>query len=415
MSRVLCGDALEMLRTLPDGTVQCCVTSPPYFGLRDYGVPGQMGMEGSPEEYVDRMVGVFREVRRVLRDDGILWLNIGDSYAGSGGAGGDYNEGGLKAGQPKFEGTAKLTRKSFRRDRAEVPRSIGAVVNLKPKDLVGIPWMMAFALRADGWYLRSEVIWAKRNCMPESVQDRPSKSHEQIFLLSKSPRYFYDAEAIRVPASESYRNDGRWKSGPTDENEKSGYEEAGARNPKRVHNVFTGEHKQTSGRRDVWHISTQPRKEAHFATFPDEIPEICIKAGTSQKGQCRECGSPWKRATEPSERYREILGSSYHDHRSDSKKGMRQMRGSNLQNKMRDAGIKGKEMLTTGWQATCDCGAEVAPQIVLDPFAGSGTTLQVAKRLGRDYIGIELNGEYVKALVEPSLEKINPLMAEVNP
>ncbi len=198
--KILHGDVRESLRSLPDSSVQCCVTSPPYWALRDYGTEGQLGLEATPEEYVDNMVNVFREVRRVLRDDATLWLNIGDSYAGSGR--GDYqgSQSGLQGstdgqdqsriakGSQKSAGFHETARQSGAVGRAWVPPPAG----LKQKDLVGIPWMLSFALRADGWYLRSEVIWHKRSPMPESVRDRPTKAHEQIFLLTKSPRYLYD-------------------------------------------------------------------------------------------------------------------------------------------------------------------------------------------------------------------------------
>ncbi|MFH0908407.1 MAG: site-specific DNA-methyltransferase, partial [bacterium] len=185
--RLICGDALEWLRSLPDGVANCCVTSPPYYGLRDYGVTGQIGLEASPEEYTARLVAIFGEVRRVLRDDGTLWLNLGDSYNGSG-KGGVFSEASAK--QATNEG-ANIS-KPMRLD------------SLKPKDLIGIPWRVAFALQADGWYLRQDIIWAKPNPMPESVTDRCTKSHEYVFMLSKSARYYYDQDAIRLPHTENW-------------------------------------------------------------------------------------------------------------------------------------------------------------------------------------------------------------------
>src|SRR5690554_2162246 len=184
------GDALETLRRLPDGSVHTCVTSPPYWGLRDYGVDGQIGLEETPEEYVEKLVTIFREVRRVLRDDGTLWLNLGDSYATKPCGGIGRNA--------KVTATKKAIQKS-----AGIPQG------LKPKDLVGIPWRVAFALQADGWYLRRDIIWHKPNAMPESVKDRPTAAHEYIFLLSKSPRYYYDADAIREPHTLNDRVKGR--------------------------------------------------------------------------------------------------------------------------------------------------------------------------------------------------------------
>ena len=281
---ILSGNALSALTGLADRSINCCVTSPPYWGLRDYGVPGQLGLEKTPEEYTARMVEIFREVRRVLRDDGTLWLNLGDSYNGSGGAGGDYNKGGLKEGQPKYG------------------RKFTDI--LKPKDLVGIPWRVAFALQADGWYLRQDIIWHKPNPMPESVTDRCTKAHEYVFLLSKSARYYYDADAIKEPSVE-----------PPREREKNNGESA-VETKMRGHDCNCG-NDGTRNKRSVWTVATHPYPEAHFATFPPELIKPCIKAGCPEQG------------------------------------------------------------------------------IVLDPFMGSGTTAEVCCNHGRQYIGIELNPEYI--------------------
>ena len=253
------GDCLDILPILEPKSVQCCVTSPPYFGLRDYGCAGQIGLEPTPDAYVEKLVAVFREVRRVLKDDGTLWLNLGDSYNGSGGAGGDYNDGGLKEGQPKYPG-----------------RNIHA---LKPKDLIGIPWRVAFALQDDGWYLRQDIIWAKPNPMPESVTDRCTKSHEYIFLLTKSARYYYDNEAIGSDIQDDTikRYERGW----------NGNGERGFPNGPQNHikNFMdpNNEKRQWANKKSVWTVTTQPYKEAHFATFPEEIPRTCILAG-SKKG-----------------------------------------------------------------------------------------------------------------------------------
>lgn len=282
------GNVLDILPALPAESVNCVVTSPPYWGLRDYGVPGQLGLEPTPDEYVAKMVGVFREVRRVLRDDGTLWLNLGDSYAGGGrGSGGDgprnpkqrTNLGAYFAGNTDFDH------------------------GLKPKDLVGIPWRVAFALQADGWYLRSDIIWSKPNPMPESVTDRPTKAHEYVFLMSKGLRYWYDTEAVSE-ASSGLKGGGWSRS----------YAEA-----QPAHGAMTMTRQTDTGtrnRRTVWHIATQPYPEAHFATYPEKLVEPCILAG------CPEGGT------------------------------------------------------------------------VLDPFTGSGTTGAVACRLGRNFVGVELNHEY---------------------
>lgn len=286
MGRILCGDSLEMLKTLPDCSVDCCVTSPPYYGLRDYGVDGQIGLEDTPEHFVDRLKDVFSEVRRVLKPDGTCWVNLGDSYAGN-------------------NSRTSTGRAGMGLKRETICHRVGG----KTKDLIGIPWMVAFALREDGWYLRQDIIWAKSNPMPESVTDRCTKSHEYIFLLSKSPKYYFDNEAIKEGA----------KTRPTarDKN-KEGYKADYAKGDRfspgeRVYGADGRRNK-----RDVWRVPVQPVKEAHFATFPEKLIEPCILAG------CKEGG------------------------------------------------------------------------VVLDPFFGSGTTGIVAERYGRDYIGIELNPEYVK-------------------
>lgn len=246
-----------MLPTLDAGSVQCCVTSPPYYGLRDYGVAGQIGLEPTPDEYVAEMVAVFREVRRVLRDDGTLWLNVGDSYNG-GGVGGGASKGVALAG-------------SSNRDRQGEERKTLKVAGAKPKDLLGIPWLLAFALRADGWFLRSDIIWHKPNPMPESVRDRPTSAHEHVFLLSKRAAYFYDLEAIREPISDN------WVLG------------GGSTAPKNSPERMTGPAKQVrlayaepkgANARNVWTIATQPYSGAHFATMPPDLAERCIKAGT---------------------------------------------------------------------------------------------------------------------------------------
>jgi DNA modification methylase len=328
--RIIVGDCREALRALPDESVHCVVTSPPYFGLRDYGtgsweggdpdcdhIKGEMrrglglaespvstrggghkvaeiedvaygelcgkcgavradeqiGLEGSPREYVAELVAVFREVRRVLRDDGTVWLNIGDSY--NAGRDGGHAGGSKQAGLPRHDG---------------IERSGANVPGLKPKDLIGIPWRVAFALQEDGWYLRSEVIWAKPNPMPESVRDRPTKAHEQVFLLAKSGCYFYDRDAIREPhkpvsvkrVQRTWHNEGhKWEDGPGRHDLANSAEKAlppGGRN-----------------KRSVWEIATVPYKDAHFATFPPKLVEPCLRAGTPEGGVCVVCGTPWVR------------------------------------------------------------------------------------------------------------------------
>lgn len=258
--RIWLGDVIDGLRAMPDELAQTCVTSPPYWGLRDYGADGQIGLEQTPDEYVARMVDVFREVRRVLRDDGTLWLNLGDSYAGPrGNTRGEGAGGGQQRGEMMFGSAMRLQ---------ETPDG------LKPKDLIGMPWRVAFALQADRWYLRSDIIWSKPNPMPESVTDRPTKSHEYVFLLSKSARYLYDHEAIREPlvsTPEQYLRADK----SVRENHQYGEVAGRPLGPSSFASVPDGRNART-----VWQIATKPYAEAHFAVFPPELPERCIKAGS---------------------------------------------------------------------------------------------------------------------------------------
>ena len=292
---ILMGDCLEQLPKIDPGSVQTCVTSPPYWGLRDYGSEEQLGLERTPDEYVGRMVEVFRQVGRALRDDGTLWLNLGDSYSGAG-LGGGIDSQGINDSQ-KRAASAK---------RSGV-RPIGP--GLKPKDLVGIPWRVAFALQADGWWIRSDIIWHKPNPMPESVTDRPTKSHEYLFLLTKSARYRYDADAIREPAV----------LGPHVRDRSSNFKKVGSQDP-RYGGHLSGQPKIIydgwRNKRSVWSITTKPYSGAHFATMPPALVEPCIKAGSSPG------------------------------------------------------------------------------DLVLDPFSGAGTVGLVANRLGRSYVGIEINPDY---------------------
>jgi DNA modification methylase len=358
-----CGDALDTLKELPEASVNCCVTSPPYWGLRDYGtarweggsadcdhvyntqgktgdradrtltgqavykdecgkcgarrLDRQLGLEKTPEEYIARMVEVFKEVRRVLGEDGTLWLNIGDSYASHGGDHGGREDNQVGVG-------ARRAHQAGAGDHQSRKPSIG----LKPKDMVGIPWMLAFALRADGWYLRSEIIWAKPNPMPESVTDRPTKAHEQIFLLAKSQKYFYNAEVIKEPSTaQEFRRPHGWaNSGDHTALDWSTKRER----PSALRGSFNGKTEAMAkdgrnafravvdnrNKRSVWTVTTEPFPEAHFATFPQALIQPCVLAG------CPEGG------------------------------------------------------------------------IVLDPFSGAGTTALVAKENARRFIGIELSADY---------------------
>jgi len=263
-------DCLEGLKQLPDNSINCCVTSPPYWGLRDYGCDGQMGLESSPDEYVSKMVEVFREVKRVLRKDGTLWLNLGDSYAMKFGGGKGRKSGTTKAAVDEIE---------------KPPREIPS--GLKPKDLVGIPWRVAFALQADGWYLRSDIIWHKPNAMPESVTDRPTKAHEYIFLLSKSKKYYYDADSIREPLSEQRAKQAGELVDPGNDAKKR--KKQIEHDKKRGSGGHFDGHKWRMNplgrnKRSVWTVATKPFKEAHFATFPPDLIKSCILAGCPKDG-----------------------------------------------------------------------------------------------------------------------------------
>ncbi len=272
MNRVIFGDCRDTMRDLKaQGVrVQCCVTSPPYFGLRDYGHPGQIGLEKTPAEYVAALVDVFEGVRELLADDGVLWLNLGDSYAG-------YH--GNKNSEVPTSSTNGWTNGHNENKRGDArPQDIG----LKPKDLIGIPWRVAFALQADGWYLRQDIIWHKPNPMPESVTDRCTKSHEYIFLLSKSERYFFDSEAMREPCSEDMQR--RAAKGHT--RGANGKVDASRQDA----DTLRGEHAKVidvsngRNRRSVWTVATKPYKGAHFATFPPDLIRPCILAGCPKDG-----------------------------------------------------------------------------------------------------------------------------------
>lgn len=345
---VLVGDVREQLALLPDNFVQTCVTSPPYWGLRNYGVEGQLGSEPTIDEFVEHMVTVFREVKRVLRPDGSLYLNLGDCYAGSGRGG-----------------------------------------SIKPKDLVGAPWLVAFALRADGWYLREDIVWHKPNPMPESITDRCTRSHEYIFHLTKSPRYYYDHEAIKEPYAEdseqAYRA-GKKYNGKAQKD----YASAKAQDPSESKRRMMESIANGTGRnkRDVWIIPVQPYRGGHFATFPEALVEPCVLATSSQAGQCATCGAPWKRVTEK-EPIPDEIREKFEAARIKTAEDTGRTDGyTNYKPNFRRA------TTTIGWTPTCACEADPEPQIVLDPFTGSGRTGIVARAHGRSFIGVELNPDY---------------------
>jgi len=390
------GDCREVLRGMEAESVQCVVTSPPYWGLRNYGVEGQLGLEPTPDLYVEHMVKVFREVRRVLRKDGTVWLNLGDSHAGGG-----NNNGNTKAISEK--------QGSNRGNRYE-PKPVP--VGLKPKDLVGIPWRVAFALQADGWWLRSDIVWSKPNPMPESVQDRPTRSHEYVFLLSKSAKYYYDSAAIREPLRPSTAADSRlFKEGYETGRPERGYPGSASngsgllqprRDKQRGHgrrhdgfndrwDAMTKDEQQANGanKRTVWEIATQPYPEAHFATFPEALVRPCVLAGTSEAGECVECGAPWERVTErpkpPDDLRNRDNGAKMDFHTRQVGSGQ----------KLQDW-YDANPTQTTGWRPTCKHEAGTRPQVILDPFGGSGTVAVVARRAGRRAVLIDVKEDYLR-------------------
>lgn len=275
VASVMVGDCLASLATLPDVSINCCVTSPPYYGLRDYGVDGQIGLEESPDAYVARLVEVFREVRRVLTDDGTLWVNIGDSYSRDPGKGGS-GPNGKHDSIPDYGNARKIMSEKRGSSDGGVGRADRAPVRvggegIKPKDMIGIPWLLAFALRADGWFLRQDIIWHKPNPMPESVRDRCTKAHEYLFLLSKSERYHFDHDAMKEPADPKNHRDSRGiRPTPPGQAEHKGF--------------LDGRHFQTRNRRSVWTVTPKPYKGAHFAVYPPELIEPCVLAGCPEGG-----------------------------------------------------------------------------------------------------------------------------------
>ena len=445
---------------LPDGSVHCVITSPPYWGLRDYGlatweggdpncdharpdshadreyaqvnpVPGGwrqnkgelppqgvcgkcgavqraagIGLEDTLWDWLDSIVAVGREVWRVLRDDGSWWLNLGDAYAGSGkgrNADGTHAvsmEGKQATHQGSINGVIPsrgavngiIPGKRIQRGEGSGRWGMGdtAVDFLAPKNVMGQPWRAAFALQDDGWILRRPIVWHKTNPMPESVTDRPTSSHEMIFLLTKQGRYYYDAEAVRQPHSPG--TVARFGKNPAKSTRNKLGEPGIVRSNESFHNSTPNGLVGGANLRDVWSFPTQGRPEAHFATFPDELPRRCILAGTSEVGVCADCGAPWARVIEKS------LIPTPAAHRSETTpKGED---GANVRGDgMAYSGFKpgyASASQTLGWEPTCDCGAGAVPATVLDPFVGSGTTLAVAQTLGRHAVGLDLNAEYLE-------------------
>lgn len=350
MWHIALGDSLAVLKTLPDACVQCCVTSPPYYGLRDYQVDGQIGLEETPEEYVAKLAGVFRETKRVLRYDGTLWLNLGDSFNG-------YMANQYATSRPFF-GPGKSKRTD----------------DLTAKDMLGIPWRVAFALQADGWVLRTDIVFAKPAPMPESVRDRPTRSHEYIFLFSKQERYFYDQNGWLEPfVDQRNGHPGNYQRKNT----------SGIKNHRTHINTMSG-NGPGKNLRSVWRIASEPSRGKHYAAFPSELPARCIALGTSSYGCCSRCLAPYARAIDKKKLKRERPND------------LVKRNGAPGTGNMCPNTVAGVEAITIGWRKTCECDNETTvPCLVLDMFVGSGTTVLQAARMGRRGLGIDLSPEYV--------------------
>ena len=401
LNQIHFGDCRASLRAMSSAgiKVQTCVTSPPYFGLRDYGHEGQIGLEQTPEAYIAELVEVFRCVREVLADDGTLWVNIGDSYANVGKWGGSSGGKHVEA----LHGNTGIGR--GKRDYGE---------GLKNKDLIGIPWMLAFALRADGWYLRQDIIWHKPNPMPESVTDRCTKAHEYVFLLSKSARYFYDSEAVKEDAIGGQSGAAAmFKRADSKRAQAIPNQSVGTHRADREEVAYNGEKRN---RRSVWTVTTVPYKGAHFATFPPALIEPCILAGTSERGHCPDCGARWVRTTgRECNNCGDMVPTQAKScngcgHVNDWKSG-RAISAAHVATNWSTPG-KGtprlpggftNKTIDSGFAPTCDCGHDPVPDVVLDPFMGSGTTAAVAIQHGRQFIGCELNEDY-KPLQDARIE-----------
>jgi DNA modification methylase len=425
--RTLYNHDCRLMPELPDESVLMVVTSPPYWGLRKYageqtltGWACAYGLEPTPELYVQHTVEILREIRRVLHKDGVVFWNIGDSYAGSGrGLNADGTDGG--SGKKQLTNVGNINTVSSKR----IPRGEGrwgggnspASGVLKPKDLCLIPFRVAIAAQEDGWWVRSDIIWSKNNPMPESVRDRPTESHEHILMLTKSAHYYWDAEVVRenlTPSSITRlsQNIGEQKGSDRIPGKTNGPMKACAsgwhgssfndgRNKELHPECSDAERDEKPGRniRSVWTFPTQPYKAAHYATFPEELPERCIKAATPEAGCCSKCGQPWERMVE-----RKTVE---HDGITNGGKVDNTKRLALKRQAAREAGHEYvNQTKTLGWKSACNCEAPPVPSTVLDPFAGSGTTLFVAARLGRKSVGYEISEEYCRLIVNRNRQHV---------
>jgi len=370
------GDARTVLRTLPDACISCVVTSPPYYQLRRYlpnGHPDQpleLGLEPTLDVYVAALVAVFAEVKRVLHPTGTLWLVLGDSYATNpgNGRGGE----GVRRGSPLLSGVPHRSGRDRSRD-------------AKPKDLLLVPTTVALALRADGWYLRSAITWVKTAPMPESVTDRPTSATEQIYLLSKRASYHYDAAAVAQMAADSSAARAYLGQRPISDRQQA-MQDAGMHGASDSLRVYD---RASRNLRNAWILGPEPLDAQHYAAFPTEIPRRAILAGSSEHGVCRACSSPWRRLTERTPMLvRE----------GPSRAGLKLAANGASSSRTAVTGtmLAPPSSTTTGWAPTCRCDADVVPALILDTFAGAGTTGLVATRLGRRFLGVDLNPDYVE-------------------
>ena len=378
MNRILCGDVRARLAELPDESVHCVVTSPPWYRLRDYGVVGQIGLESSLSEYIETIRAVFAEVRRVLRRDGTCWVNMGETYV-AGGRGGSRGDSSTLNGGHESHNQSRMAVMTHRPE------------GWKPKDRMMVPARVAIALQEDGWWLRTEIIVDHPNATPESARDRPTNSHDYLYLLSRNRRYFYDATALMVPCTGTAHPRGAGRPSPKTR-VPAAWQVGGGQHD----DIPVGRYRNNPGfqaavtglvamrnERSVWRIPAEAYRGMHFATFPQEMVRRCIVAGTSAAGVCVDCGSPLRRVTE-----------KYYDNPGNQRLELRYR--------------------TVGWEPTCECapsGRPVAPPVVLDPFMGSGTVALVALRTGRRYLGIDINPDYVKQ-AEARLRAEVPLLLE---